>query len=62
MLQRKYMLVERDRVSRGLSIISYHWFRWTAAAKARALKARYARQFNPSHYARFDWEVDTRCN
>lgn len=62
MLRRKYMLVERDRVSRGLSIISFHWFRWTARIRAARLKARHARQFSGWQEPRCDWEVDRRCN
>jgi hypothetical protein len=67
-LQRKYLLVKRDHISRGITIVSYHWFKWAAAAKAHKLSSREARahaaqasRFIDSRSPRFTWEVDHRC-
>lgn len=64
----KYLVVQRDHVSRGLYIESRHWLRWRAEIKARHLTEGYARAhairaawFIDSQAPRFTWEVDTRC-
>lgn len=64
----KYLLVQRDHVTRGVYVISYHWLRWRADWKARHLSdrhaAEHARQAAPyidARMPRFTWEVDRRC-
>lgn len=61
MWQRKYMLIQRDNVSRGMKIIGFYWSRGWAEWKARKLSAQHARHFSGSLMPRFNWEVDRRC-
>jgi len=69
MFRQRYAIVERDRVSRCTSIVSYHWFRWSAEWQARQLTARHARAHDalrgtwylPSSAPRLTWEVRARC-
>lgn len=69
MLSPKYLLVERDHMTRGVFVERRCWIRWLAALKARRLTARYAaehaqqaRSFIDARTPRFTWEVQARCN
>lgn len=68
MLHPKYLMVQRDHVSRGVFVVSEHWFRWQAARAARREERVYQRQieelggpWRPVLTKRFTWEVQERC-
>lgn len=68
MLGPRYLVVQRDHVTCGVFVVSYHWLKFTADMKAHHLTAghaaehaRTARPFIDPRSPRFTWEVDTRC-
>lgn len=68
MLRPKYLMVQRDHLSRGVYIVSEHRFRLLAMWAARREERTYQKQIEQAGgpwrsvlTKRFTWEVRQRC-